>query len=470
LIIHTRPAHCNFTSPAFTGNGRPRALFSQAQSGYDNSSQSTARDKPRSLTHWFALACVWITFASSGLVFSEPAPVDALSIGLVLLLPVIGLVRISGVLVVYLALWLIIAAGHYLASANATDVSTAVTFSSVSLFLYIVSFVIAAFTAYRPKAHGALILSAWTFAALFATILALMSYVGMIPGGETLFMKFGRASGTFKDPNVFGAFLVAPIVYMVHLSIHNKTLKAFGPLFVAGLLSIGVLLCFSRGAWINLAAAVIIYGYLAFVTAPSNWQRSRIMIYLMAGVLLGITVIGVAVQFDSVSGLLSERASLLQSYDAGHEGRFGGQAKALTLITQNAFGIGPKVFGTRYHHEEVHNVYLSIVLNAGWIGGGLYWVAVFLTIGLGLRHALKGSGGHPIFLVLLAAFMANALEGVVIDSDHWRHFYVLMGMCWGFMSVAPYMAREQIKERAARTTLASMRAIAHRSPRMRRHA
>jgi hypothetical protein len=28
-----------------------------------------------------------------------------------------------------------------------------------------------------------------------------------------------------------------------------------------------------------------------------------------------------------------------------------------------------------------------------------------------------------------------ALEGLVIDSDHWRHFYPLMAMVWG-MAVA----------------------------------
>jgi hypothetical protein len=32
---------------------------------------------------------------------------------------------------------------------------------------------------------------------------------------------------------------------------------------------------------------------------------------------------------------------------------------------------------------------------------------------------------------LCAAFIGMALEGLVIDSDHWRHFFLLMGMIWG---------------------------------------
>jgi hypothetical protein len=32
--------------------------------------------------------------------------------------------------------------------------------------------------------------------------------------------------------------------------------------------------------------------------------------------------------------------------------------------------------------------------------------------------------------VLIACF-AMAFEGVVIDTDHWRHFYLIMAMVWG---------------------------------------
>ncbi len=51
------------------------------------------RRKEKSAVHRIALALVWITIASSAVVFSEPAPVDALTMGLLVLLPVIGLTR-----------------------------------------------------------------------------------------------------------------------------------------------------------------------------------------------------------------------------------------------------------------------------------------------------------------------------------------------------------------------------------------
>ena len=56
--------------------------------------RSDGRGK-RGLVTWLALAAVALTIASSGIVFSEPAPVDALSIGLIVLLPTIGLVAFN---------------------------------------------------------------------------------------------------------------------------------------------------------------------------------------------------------------------------------------------------------------------------------------------------------------------------------------------------------------------------------------
>ena len=66
---------------------------------------SEGEAKPRSLVHIAALVLVWITFATSGIVFSEPCPTDILALGVMVLLPVIGLVRIPKLLALFLMLW-----------------------------------------------------------------------------------------------------------------------------------------------------------------------------------------------------------------------------------------------------------------------------------------------------------------------------------------------------------------------------
>ena len=70
----------------------------------------TARAPRRGLVTWLTLAAVAITFAASGFVFSEPAPVDALTIGLIVLLPTVGLVSFTPGVLAYGAMWLVAAA------------------------------------------------------------------------------------------------------------------------------------------------------------------------------------------------------------------------------------------------------------------------------------------------------------------------------------------------------------------------
>lgn len=409
-----------------------------------------------SAVHRLALAAVWLTVALSGIVFSEPAPVDALMLGLIVLLPVLGLVRTNPVLVLYLSAWLIVAAGGYIASAAAPEMQTSVVFTSVSLYLSLASFVFAGFIAKRPGPHTLLILNAWTWAGVFAAAAAIIGYFSLLPGAFELFTKYGRAAGTFKDPNVLGPFLVAPVLYMLHLVISRPLHRTAAPLVLAGVMVLAVLLSFSRGAWVNLALGVLIYGYLAFITAASSGQRARVVLLGSAGVAALAGLVAIAAQFDAVADLLSQRATLEQSYDAGPEGRFGGQAKALELIADTPQGIGALTFSDKYHHEEVHNVYLSILLNAGWLGGGAYWLIVAVTVGLGLRHILRASKTRALFLIIYAAFLATVLEGVIIDSDHWRHFYLLIGMAWGLMTASTHQVASASRSRRQRP--ASIRA------------
>jgi O-antigen ligase len=388
----------------------------------------------RSFTHRLALALVAVTIVSSGVVFSEPAPVDALSIGLVVLLPTIGLIAINPALLAYGSLWAVAGAAAVLATTLSLDLPKTLTHVSVTLYLYLASAMFAAFVAKSPGRHTELILKAWTWAALVAAAAALIGYFALVPGAYELFTKFERASGTFKDPNVLGPFLVAPLLYLVHIALARPWHRMLGPLALAGLLTFTVLVTFSRGAWMNATVALAIYGYLTMLTSDRASTRLKLIALLAAGAIFAAALVTVALTNDYISGLFVQRSSLTMSYDTGTEGRFGGQEKAIGLIIEHPLGIGAEEFATRYHSEEAHNVYLSVLLDAGWLGGGIYWILVGLTLVLGFRHALKMSDARPLFLIVYAAFVANALEGLIVDTDHWRHFYLLMAIIWGLMS------------------------------------
>jgi O-antigen ligase len=389
----------------------------------------------RSWAHWLALACVAVTIASSGIVFSEPAPVDALTVGLIVLLPTVGLVAINPTIVAYFSLWAIAGACAVLAASLSLDLKLTLTHVAVTLYLYVASVVFAAFVAKSPTTHTQLIFKAWTWAAVVAAATALIGYFGLLPGAYDLFTKYGRAAGTFKDPNVLGPFLIPPVLYLVHVALASRGRRMVLPLGAAGILSLAVLATFSRGAWMNLTVALAVFAFLTLLTSNKAVTRLKLTGLMLAGAIFAAGLVTVALSSDYMAEMLEARSSLTMSYDTGANGRFGGQEKAVELIATHPLGIGAQEFAARHHPEEVHNVYLSILLNGGWLGGGVYWILVGLTLVLGFRHVLKATPTRPLFIIAYAAFVAVALEGAIVDTDHWRHFYLLMAIIWGIMSV-----------------------------------
>jgi O-antigen ligase len=395
----------------------------------------------KSVAHQIALALVWLTIAASSIVFTEPAPVDALTIGLMILLPVVGLVDAKPMLWAGFAVVLTMTACGEISAALARETGIAVSHMTVSLYLVAAWFLFAAFIAKEPEKHTRLILNACLLTGIFAAICGIAGYLNLFPGAFDLFTRYGRASGPFKDPNVFGPFLVAPLLTALHLWLVRPSKRGPLPLLAAAVLAVGILFSFSRGAWAAASIGFLIYGYVYTITADTNRQRVK----LVALVLFAIAALGLiltaALQSEAISDLLEQRAALTQSYDEGPDGRFGGQKKAVGLILENPLGIGSEIFTRFYHHEEVHNVYLSMFLNAGWVGGLLYLMTCIGTLIFGFRHAFKKSATSPLFLIAFAALAGNICEGVLIDSDHWRHFYLLLALVWGMMAANQRQAR-----------------------------
>ena len=401
------------------------------------------------------MVLVWIAVASGAVVFSEPAPVDILTIGLIAALPLVRLVAPTAVLWLVAAVWGVCAAGALLASAISPEIAKAATHTGVSIYLYAAFFVFAAFVAKRPVEHTKLILDAYLWAAFVAAVAGVVGYFNLFPGAFELFTKYGRASGTFKDPNVFGPFLVPALLYALHKVLTEKPGRTLLAAVMLAFLSFALLLSFSRGAWFNAVVAIAVYGYFSLVSAPSSRQFLKTIGLGMAALVGAGSILAIAAQTEAVGSLLSHRAALTQDYDVGPQGRFGGQEKAKGLILDNPLGLGAQVFAPYYHHEEPHNVYINMFLNAGWVGGLAFFAIVWLTALFGLRFALRSGPGHALYLIAYGAFLGNVVEGFVIDIDHWRHFYLQMAIVWGMMvagdvKVAARSSSQVVSRRVAR--------------------
>lgn len=387
----------------------------------------------KSLAHRLSLVAVWLTVASGFMVFSEPAPIDALTMGLMVLLPAIGLFKARPVAGGYV-LWLIVATFLAVGCVVARDTDESTKHSLISFYLYSSCFLFAGFIAKNPVAHGRLVMNAYYVATLIAATAGIVGYLNLFPGAYDMLTRYGRATGTFKDPNVFGPFLIPGLLMSLHMFLERPLRRGLLPILAAGLIATAILLSFSRGAWAISALGVAIYGVFYLYNAEHDAQRLKVIgLAAMVATLL-VLVIAVALQSDAVSELLRERATLEQPYDQGPDGRFGGQVKAFGIILDNPFGIGSHAFTHYYHHEEAHNVYLSMMMDAGWFGGLTFLMICAGTLVLGWLHAMKRTRTRHLFIIAYAALAGIILEGAIIDIYHWRHFYLLMGIVWGLMA------------------------------------
>lgn len=377
------------------------------------------------------LALVWVTMASSGFVAYEPAPVDILSIGLIFLLPLLGLTQMRLPLLIAGLGWIVVAAGGFVAANLASDVKSATTHTAVTLYLSLFSITLAAFVLKDPERHGRLVISGYTVAALIAATLAIIGYFDLVPGSKELLTKYSRAKSTFKDPNVFGPFMILPIINLVTLFPRQIGWRKIATAFGGGILCFALLLSFSRAAGAALVLALLLCGYFYFIKANTARDRFRLAGFAITGIVGCALLIVTALQFTVISEIAYERAAITQSYDVGPDGRFGGQVKGLTLLLENPLGIGAGEFVPRYHHEEPHNVYIAMMMNAGWLGGLMYLALVGCVATLGVRRLIRTDLSERLFIVTTMSFLAHVAIGFLIDSDHWRHFFVLFGLSLG---------------------------------------
>jgi hypothetical protein len=280
---------------------------------------------------------------------------------------------------------------------------------------------------------------AYILAALYATLAGYIGFFHLMPHYD-MFLLYNRVSGTFKDPNVFGPFLIYPMLLLIlGFLTRGVTLLGLGTLaFLAG----GLFLSFSRGAWFHFSLSAVIAVAALYIASPDRRMRARIVAFgVIAGI--GIALIVVALMaIPVVHDTFLVRAKAIQPYDVGPGGRFWEQKLALGAILDHPNGMGPFEF-SRVFGMQQHDVYMQGFLVYGWLGGAAYLTLVVVTLGAGLRAALAPTPWQNYLIAAYAGFLGEAFEGLIVDTDHWRHFFLLLGMAWGLTAATINLRRRQ---------------------------
>jgi O-antigen ligase len=380
---------------------------------------------------------LFITVLTSGIAFIEPSPHDGL-IFVLLLTCVMARVPLDRKLLPFLLLIIFWLVGGAASLIQVGDDGKSIQYFGTSTYLGIAAIMFACLFSDGDMVRLKILRRAYILAALYATLAGYIGFFHLMPHSD-IFLLYDRVSGTFKDPNVFGPFLIYPLLLLT-IGILTQGLSVARLTTTVFLLG-GLFLSFSRGAWFHFVLSALICIAVLYVTSPDPRMRGRIVVFAVAA-LIGMALLLIALtSIDSVHDMLLQRAKAVQPYDVGSAGRFGLQELALSVILDHPNGMGPNQFGIMYGGQQ-HNVYMQCFLVYGWLGGAVYIAIVLLTLKVGFRNMLMPAPWQGYLIAAYAAFVGEAVESFIIDSDHWRHFFLLMGLVWG-LSVASINLRRR---------------------------
>lgn len=373
-------------------------------------------------------AILWVCVFISGFVIREPAPYDLLLVPVIAGWFLLGGLQLFRQFAPAFLLMIVFMAGGLLSATQATVLGHVPLYLAVTLFLIGTFFFFANLIA-SDRTILPLIRNAYIWGATIVALIGILGYFGAIPGAES-FTLYGRAKGTFQDPNVFGPFLILPIALLTQDFLTRPLRKTIFLAPTMLILLFGVFLSFSRAAWGMTLFSMVGITTIVFICDQRSKIRLRIVLIALAGLAVAVAGLAIALSFESISEIFTVRAKLVQPYDAARVGRFARYAHGFAIAFESPLGIGPMQF-RNYFPEDPHNVYMKGFLDNGWLGGLAYLSFVFWTLFRGFPLLFKGYDWSPIYRATYVAFVAHVIAGIIIDTDHWRHLYMIWGMLWG---------------------------------------
>jgi O-antigen ligase len=273
-----------------------------------------------------------------------------------------------------------------------------------------------------------------------------------------------RAFGTFGQPNPFGGFmgLLAPISLMAAVGYGVRSWRyyvgarrlpgltsivALFYLAASGLLVIGVVISWSRGAWLGFALAV---GAMLFALPRRLWQ-SLALVAVVGGLVGGLWLTGrlpasIISRINSASqetfATADVRSADLTAENYALIERLAHWQAAINMATDNPWlGVGFGNYEVAYDQYRLvywtfslghaHNYYLNVLAETGIIG-----LVAYLLLWVGLLFLSWRARQHPDPLARLIAvgflgtwsyLAAHSLTDNLYVNNLFLHFGIMIG-------------------------------------------
>ena len=325
----------------------------------------------------------------------EPAPVDFLAVGLAVAvvlrgdlrrfpLPKIASVAILVLLITYAAALL-----------NAPDAERAVRYTAATLLVLTIAFV-----TFQLAARDLQIMErAFLIAALILGVETVIA-VSSLPLAGVLLWKGFRVAGLFKDPNVFGPFVVPAT--MLACARWPRL-----PIIVRGLMLLlfmaAVAASLSRGAVVALVVSLIVLGTLA---AHRGWRTTTRWCLAILGA--GALAVVVLIALPGANWAEQRFTTFaLESYDVL---RFAGQVSGVDywLAHPLSGGLGPGNYESIIGNDS-HETYVRMLVETGPLSVIAFGVLIVTAV-----SALRSRDPRPV--PWIAALLGFAVCGLFIDT------------------------------------------------------
>lgn len=386
---------------------------------------------------------LWLMGLGGAIVFIEPSPYEIFALTSVVVFAATGL-RMRPAFLPLALLLFVLNLGYTICAVPLLDQQPIVYWILTSWYMAVTAIFIALVVSEDTAARLHYLRSGLIAGAVIASLAGIAGYLRLTPG--ELFTLYGRAAGTFKDPNVFGAYLVLPALFCLQSVVSDRFGRSLRSTILLGIITLALLLAFSRAAWGLLALTAAFMLLLMMLTSQTNRQRSRIVVMAIAALVAVALVLMILLQFDFIRDMFEQRASFDQKYDEGRFGRFGRHLLGAQMALDLPLGIGPLQFN-KFFPEDTHNSFLNAFMSGGWISGVVYPALVFTTALIGFRYIFARTPWQRPYLAVFSAYLGTVGEAFIIDTDHWRHFWLMLGLMWGmFVATQRHMATAHATE------------------------
>lgn len=427
--------------------GAALSSINQGQSGGISTSSAISALVVRAVPR----AVIGVTAFLGAFVINEPAPYELFLLLTMVLFLLFGM-RLSRLALSLGALMVLFNFGGLLSMFTMEDFQQIPLYLAVTLFLGLSSVFWAA-AIESDMGRLRVLMRGYVAGAVVTAMLGILGYFNAFPGAE-IFTLYGRAKGAFQDPNVFGPFLVLPALYLAYGSLYRSAQLLPIRIAILGIILFAIFLSFSRGAWAVMAVAVMCLYAMLLMTELSARRRLRLILSGVVGLVALVSLLLFALQFEAVHQMFEQRARLVQEYDGAELGRFARHALGFQWALEHPLGIGPLEFG-QILGEDTHNIWLKSLMAYGWIGFFSYVTITVCTLIGGGRLVGRIRPWQPYLLCAYAAYLGHIVVGWVIDIDHWRHAFLLIGVIWGCMALESNYQTKHVISARSKSSLAN---------------